>query len=153
MYKGADVMKKSFVVMIPIIIVVFLSSASSEGIVSIAATNKGLMNAAQEDKLIIVHKRIGDDGHQYDTFAKITNNEQIVEIEKLLGEIQWQNAKVLMSRTPDYTINLQNDKSSFTTSLWISTSQEIVELVIREQNKYVRLDEEKSSILLELLTA
>jgi len=80
MYKGADVMKKSFVVMIPIIIVVFLSSASSEGIVSIAATNKGLMNAAQEDKLIIVHKRIGDDGHQYDTFAKITNNEQIVEI-------------------------------------------------------------------------
>jgi len=146
-------MKKSFVVMIPIIIVVFLSSASSEGIVSIAATNKGLMNAAQEDKLIIVHKRIGDDGHQYDTFAKITNNEQIVEIEKLLGEIQWQNAKVLMSRTPDYTINLQNDKSSFTTSLWISTSQEIVELVIREQNKYVRLDEEKSSILLELLTA
>jgi len=58
-----------------------------------------------------------------------------------------------MSRTPDYTINLQNDKSSFTTSLWISTSQEIVELVIREQNKYVRLDEEKSSILLELLTA
>jgi len=43
MYKGADVMKKTIVVMMSIIIVVLLSNASSEGIVSKAATNTGLV--------------------------------------------------------------------------------------------------------------
>jgi len=125
------------------------------GIISIfiAGCSNSLEN---EEQNIDVQKRIGDD-YNYEDFKEITNTEQVNNVKELIGDINWENAKVDMVRPADYRFsflfkNPEIEAKAVLYELWISPNKDKVELVIDAESKYIQLDKNKSAKLFEILT-
>jgi hypothetical protein len=117
----------------------------------------GCVNAIEnEGQKIEVQKRIGDE-NKYEDYKEITNNEQVQEVKKILGNVDWETKKVDMARPADYRFifqfkNPEIEAKAVLYELWISPNKNKVELVIDAESKYLLLNEEDSAVLFEILT-
>ncbi len=94
---------------------------------------------------------------KYEDFKEITNNELVQEVKKILGNVDWETAKVNMARPADYRFifqfkNPEIEAKAVLYELWVSPNKINVELVIDAENKYFQLNEEDSAVLFEILT-
>ncbi len=117
----------------------------------------GCSNAVESEEQNIlgqnieVKKRIGEE-NEYEVYKEITNNEQVQKVKEILGDINWENAKVEMVRPPDYQFSFPNPEAKAVLyELWIGPNG-TVQLVISASNKYSQLDKNKSAELIEILT-
>lgn len=108
-----------------------------------------------EEQYINVQKRI-DDGYEYEDFREITKQVQVQKVKDILGDINWDNAKVEMNRHADYNFVFQFKNPKIETKavlyeIWISPNNDKLELAASD-NKYARLDKNISAQLFEILT-
>jgi len=109
-----------------------------------------------EEQKIEVQKRIGDE-NKYENYKEITNNEQVQEVKRILDNVDWEIAKVEMTRPADYRFvfqfnNPEIEAKSVSYEFWISPNKDKVELVIDALSEYSQLNEEDSAVLFEILT-
>ena len=76
---------------------------------------------------------------------KISDTETINKVLSVLRNADWENAKVSMSRPPDFKINNLYD-------IWISPEKNRLEVVIEGESKYVILSKKDSQVLYEIIT-
>ncbi|WP_223556736.1 MULTISPECIES: hypothetical protein [Lysinibacillus] len=116
----------------------------------------GCSDVRNEEQMIEVQMRIGDENN-YEDFKEITDHEQVQKVQKILDDIDWENAKVDMAHPADYIFyfqfnNPEIEAKAVLYELWISPNKDKVELVIDAQSKYSQLDKKKSGELFEILT-
>ncbi|MGE7943848.1 hypothetical protein ACQKNB_17355 [Lysinibacillus xylanilyticus] len=116
----------------------------------------GCSDVRNEEQKIEVQMRIGDENN-YEDFKEITDHEQVQKVQKILDDIDWENAKVDMAHPADYIFDFQFNNPEIEAKavlykLWISPNKDKVELVIDAQSKYSQLDKKKSGELFEILT-
>jgi hypothetical protein len=117
----------------------------------------GCVNGTEhEEQKIEVQKRIGDK-NKYEDYKEITNNEQVQEVKKILGNVNWEATKVDMVRPADYRFifqfkNPEIEANAVLYKFWISPNKDKVELVIDAESKYSQLNVKESAVLFELLT-
>ncbi|WHY85734.1 hypothetical protein QNH39_24530 [Neobacillus novalis] len=75
----------------------------------------------------------------------ISDTETINKVLSVLRNADWENAKVSISRPPDFKINNLYD-------IWISPQNNRLEVVIEGENKYVKLSKKGSQVLYEIIT-
>ncbi|WP_173915307.1 hypothetical protein [Halobacillus sp. Marseille-Q1614] len=99
---------------------------------------------------IIVQERIGETD-QYIDLRKIDTVDQVDQVRDEIKDMKWENAVVSMNQPADFRFYFHEESkvSGLTYELWIGPSLETIELVY--ENKYVQLNEEKSSKLFEIL--
>ncbi|MFT4417255.1 hypothetical protein ACLM5H_25840 [Fredinandcohnia humi] len=110
-----------------------------------------------EEQYIEVEQRVGNE-NKYEEFKKITNNDQVQKVKEILDDINWENAKVSMTRPPDYRFAFQFknpdiEAKAVLYELWISPNKDKVELVIDAESKYTQLDVNESAELFEIVTS
>ncbi|UKS27992.1 hypothetical protein LOZ80_03335 [Paenibacillus sp. HWE-109] len=71
-------------------------------------------------------------------------------------DVQWENAKVSMSRQPDYKILTFNvvltiSYKPVTYAVWLSPKKDILEVIIEGQSKYGKVTKEEVKKLLSIL--
>lgn len=84
------------------------------------------------------------EGQNYTVYKKIEDNETVETVLDILLNVPWENAKVLMSRQPDYKIRTVNIDSAvsyepLTFAVWLSPNKDILEVIIEGQNKYGKI--------------
>ena len=108
-----------------------------------------------EEQLIEVRKRVGNE-NEFEDFRKITDNKKVQEVKKILNETDWENAKVSMSRPPDYQFVFQFKNPNIMAKavlhrVWISPNKDKLEIV-QGDNQYAQLTKEQSAIMFEIIT-
>ncbi|MCC3359275.1 hypothetical protein [Bacillus sp. REN16] len=111
-----------------------------------------LSNPDNEDQYIDIQKRIGNENN-YEDFKKITDNDQVQKVKKILNEADWEKAKVEMNRPPDYQFifqfkNPNIEAKAVLYELW--ENKYSLELK-RGSDEYVQLNKEDSEVLLEII--
>ncbi|MBJ8055686.1 hypothetical protein JDS87_28170 [Bacillus cereus] len=107
-----------------------------------------------EDQRIEVQKRVGDD--EYEDFKIVTDNNQVLQVKKILNEIHFENKKVEMSRSADYhfVFQFKNPKieaKAVLYQIWISPNKDKVE-VIAGDNRYAQLEGKNAVTLFLIVT-
>jgi hypothetical protein len=74
----------------------------------------------------------------------------------ILQHVSWENAKVSMSRQPDYKLNTINKDPTIsyepvTYAVWLSPMKDLLEVMIEGQSKYGKLTKLDSSTLLTII--
>jgi len=97
------------------------------------------------------------DGQGYEVYKKIEDDETVQTVLDILSNVSWENAKVEMSRQPDYkilTMNIDRAVSyePVTYAIWISPKKNI-QVIIEGQSKYGKVIEADSKKLLLILEA
>lgn len=103
---------------------------------------------------IIIEQRI-DEKDEYEFFKEINESENVQKVKDILEDITWVHATVDMAYPPHYRFHFENSKKEtvdFRYDLWISPNRDKIELNIDSEDKYIQLEEEKSSELFKLLT-
>jgi hypothetical protein len=100
-------------------------------------------NVIPDVKTLEILKNDGTDN--YKQLKKISDTETINKVVSVLRNADWENAKVKMSRPPDFKINNLYD-------IWISPQKNRLEVVIEGESKYVILSKEDSQVLYEIIT-
>ncbi|QOY34648.1 hypothetical protein AWH56_018235 [Anaerobacillus isosaccharinicus] len=90
-----------------------------------------------------VQKRIGED-NKYELLREITNPEKVEKILLMLEKANWINAKVEMASPPNYKINNKYE-------IWLTPLNNMLEVVIPSQSKYIKLWGEEAAILFEII--
>ncbi|WP_230130182.1 hypothetical protein [Bacillus sp. CECT 9360] len=108
-----------------------------------------------EEQLIEVQKRVRDQNN-FEDFKKVTDREQVLKVKEILNETDWEDAKVSMSRPPDYQFvfqfkNPEIEAKSVLHKVWISPNKDKLEIV-QGDNQYAQLTKENSTILFEIIT-
>lgn len=117
----------------------------------------GCSNDIKNNENKIVVKKQVNKTDKYEFYKEIEDSERIKNINEILNDINWENAMVNMVRPADYLFHFKNTKeieksNELIYALWISPSNEKIELLIDSEVKYAQLDKEKSEELFELLT-
>jgi hypothetical protein len=107
-----------------------------------------------EDQRIEVQKRVGDDN--YEDLKVVTDNNQVLQVKKILNDIHFENKKVEMSRSADYhfVFQFKNPKIEAKAALyqiWISPNKDKVE-VMAGDNRYAQLEGKNAATLFEIVT-
>ncbi|TBX77394.1 hypothetical protein E0M25_12405 [Bacillus mycoides] len=107
-----------------------------------------------EDQRIEVQKRVGDD--EYEDLKIVTDNNQVLQVKKILNEIHFENKKVEMSRSADYhfVFQFKNPKieaKAVLYQIWISPNKDKVE-VMAGDNRYAQLEGENAATLFWIVT-
>ena len=100
-------------------------------------------NVIPDVKTLEILKNDGTDN--YKQLKKISDTETINKVLSVLRNADWENAKVSMSRPPDFKINNLYD-------IWISPEKNRLEVVIEGESKYVILSKKDSQVLYEIIT-
>ncbi|WP_305926403.1 hypothetical protein [Bacillus mycoides] len=106
-----------------------------------------------EDQRIEVQKRVGDD---YEDLNVVTDNNQVLQVKKILNDIHFENKKVEMSRSADYhfVFQFKNPKieaKAVLYQIWISPNKDKVE-VMAGDNRYAQLEGKNAATLFEIVT-
>ncbi|MFD0618268.1 hypothetical protein ACFQZR_12420 [Paenibacillus sp. GCM10027629] len=117
------------------------------------STNNPQMSDLNEQNLNLHLSK--PEGQNYNVYKKVEDNETVKTVMDVLGNVQWENAKVSMSREPDYKINTINidltvSYEPVTYAFWISPKKDILEVIIEGQSKYGKLTKKDSAILYSL---
>jgi len=116
----------------------------------------GCLNKIGNDEQIIeVQKRVGDN-NEYEDFKVVSDNNQVLQVKEILDDTDFENAKVEMSRPPDYQFvfqfkNPEIEAKAVLFQLWISPNKDKVEMV-KGENQYAQLTKENSAIMFEIIT-
>ncbi|ABY44134.1 hypothetical protein [Bacillus mycoides] len=107
-----------------------------------------------EDQRIEVQKRVGDDN--YEDLKVVTDNNQVLQVKKILNDIHFENKKVEMSRSADYhfVFQFKNPKieaKAVLYQIWISPNKDKVE-VMAGDNRYAQLVGKNAATLFEIVT-
>jgi hypothetical protein len=101
----------------------------------------------KEQKIVV----FGDEGSK-----EITDNKKVSQLNKILNNIDWENAEVQMARLPDYSFQIVTKDESIeakavTYDVWISPNKDKFEIVKRD-GQYAQLTKESSALLFEIMT-
>lgn len=107
-----------------------------------------------EDQRIEVQKCVGDDN--YEDLKVVTDNNQVLQVKKILNDIHFENKKVEMSRSADYhfVFQFKNPKieaKAVLYQIWISPNKDKVE-VMAGDNRYAQLEGKNAATLFEIVT-
>ncbi|WP_219374684.1 hypothetical protein [Bacillus mycoides] len=107
-----------------------------------------------EDQRIEVQKRVGDDN--YEDLKVVTDNNQVLQVKKILNDIHFENKKVEMSRSADYhfVFQFKNPKieaKAVLYQIWISPNKDKVE-VMAGDNRYAQLVGKNAATLFQIVT-
>ncbi|MGE6401131.1 hypothetical protein [Bacillus cereus] len=107
-----------------------------------------------EDQRIEVQKRVGDD--KYEDLKIVTDNNQVLQVKKILNDIHFENQKAEMSRSADYhfVFQFKNPKieaKAVLYQIWISPNKDKVE-VMAGDNRYAQLEGENAATLFWIVT-
>ncbi|SFN10714.1 hypothetical protein [Psychrobacillus psychrodurans] len=107
-----------------------------------------------EEQKIEVQKRIHDENN-YKDFKVISDNDEVQKVKEIVFDTEWENAKVQMEHPADYRFIFQYKNPNIEAKvvsykLWISPNNDVAEIVM-EDDEYAILNEENSSILIEIL--
>lgn len=96
------------------------------------------------------------EGQSYIIYKKVEDNQMVKRVMDILQKVSWEDAKVFMSRQPDYKINTINTDPTVsyepvTYAVWISPKKDILEVIIEGQSKYGKLTKKDSSTLLTII--
>lgn len=96
------------------------------------------------------------EGQNYTVYKKIEDNETVKTVLDILLNVPWENAKVLMSRQPDYkirTVNIDQVVSyePATYAVWLSPNKDILEVIIEGQSKYGKVAKDDVIKILSIL--
>ncbi|MFS0821832.1 hypothetical protein [Bacillus sp. 1P02SD] len=111
-----------------------------------------LSDQDQDDQYIKIQKRIANDNNYVD-FKEIIDNEQVQTVKRILGNADWEKAKVEMDRPPEYQFifqfkNLDNEDKALVHMLWVNKN---ILALVRGNDEYVQLNMEDSEALLEII--
>ncbi|RED59396.1 hypothetical protein [Cohnella lupini] len=126
-----------------------LTSCSSHSGINDKKTGK--VGSVHEQNLILHISKPED--QSYKVYKKIEDNETVQTLMNVLQNVSWENAKISMSRGPDYkikTINIDRTISyePITYAVWITPMKDLLEIIIEGQSKYGKLSKQESTILL-----
>ncbi len=103
---------------------------------------------------ITIQKQVESENN-YEDFREVTNRKQVSKAKEIVENADWQDAKVQMDRYADYQFQfpLKNGSQDKIASylLWVTPSGDNLEIVA-DSNKYVKLTEQDSATLYEVLT-
>jgi hypothetical protein len=133
-------------------ILVLLTSCSSHW-VNEAKKNGDIITVHKQNLILHISK---PEGQNYTIYKKIEDIETVNTIMNVLQNVSWENARVSMSRQPDYKINTINTDPTVsfepvTYAVWLSPKKDILEVIIEGQSKYGKLTKKDSTMLLRLL--
>ncbi|MEK3800885.1 hypothetical protein MHI18_22075 [Peribacillus sp. FSL H8-0477] len=131
-------------------LIVFIGTFS----ILITGCSKESLNELQNvGKKILVEKRAREE-NKYQPYKEITDDSTVQKAKDILESASWENAKVNMAYPPPYKFRFvpENEQSEMIYHIWISLNEDIAELIIEGQNKYVQLSKTKSAKLLEIIT-
>lgn len=120
------------------------------GIVSIFLVGCSSSLEHEEEQYIYVQKRISEE-YNYEPYKEIYDAAQVQKVRAIVDQISWEIREVEVVRAPDYTFAFQYSDIKANAplyQLWI-INKDMVELVIKGESKYAKLDD--GSMLLELL--
>ncbi|WOA60070.1 MULTISPECIES: hypothetical protein [Bacillus] len=108
----------------------------------------------RKDQRIEVQKRVGDDN--YEDLKVVTDDNQVLQVKKILNDIHFENKKVEMSRSADYhfVFQFKNPKieaKAVLYQIWISPNKDKVE-VMAGDNRYAQLEGKNAATLFEIVT-
>jgi hypothetical protein len=108
-----------------------------------------------EQKLIL-HISKPEGQNNYTVYKKIEDVETVNTVLDVLKHVSWKNAKVSMSREPDYKINTINidptvSYEPVTYAVWLSPMKDLLEVIIEGQSKYGKLTLQDSTTLLTII--
>ncbi|WP_002146773.1 hypothetical protein [Bacillus cereus] len=114
-----------------------------------------LNKIGNEEQVIKVQKRVGDD-KKYEDLKVVTDNNQVLQVKKILNDTHFKNEKAEMSRLPDYRFSFQfkNPKieaKAVLYQMWISPNKDKVEVMMGD-NQYAQLTIENAATLFEIIT-
>ncbi len=122
-------------------------------VLSLLLVTTGCIANAQGQK-ITVQKQVTEDNN-FEGFREITNRKQVRAAIEIVKNADWENVKMEMDRFADYqfAFPLKNGSQDKIASylLWITPNGKNVEMVAAS-HKYVKLTEQDSAALYEILT-
>ncbi|MHC2832012.1 hypothetical protein [Bacillus sp. F9_6S_D1_P_5] len=107
-----------------------------------------------EEQRIEVQKNIGD--NEYEDFKVVTDNNEVMQVKKILKDTTFENKKVEMSRPPDYQFvfqfkNPKIEAKAVLYQVWVSPNKDKVE-IISGDNRYAQLEEKNAATLFRIVT-
>lgn len=76
---------------------------------------------------------------------EITDKAKIDKVAEILGEAEWEDAKMQMATPPDFKLDNQY-------YVWVGPGKDHLEIIMDGENKYTKLPKESSAELYELIT-
>ncbi|BBH24733.1 hypothetical protein Back11_60780 [Paenibacillus baekrokdamisoli] len=96
------------------------------------------------------------EGQSYTVYKKIVDNETVKTVMSVLLDVPWENAKVSMSRQPDYKIHTINTDPAIsyepvTYAVWLTPKKDRLEVIIEGKSKYGKMTKKDSEKLFSIL--
>ncbi|WP_242304104.1 hypothetical protein [Bacillus cereus group sp. BfR-BA-01350] len=107
-----------------------------------------------EEQRIEVQKNIGD--NEYEDFKVVTDNNEVMQVKKILKDTTFENKKVEMSRPADYhfVFQFKNPKIEAKATLyqiWVIPNKDKIE-IIAGNSQYVQLEGKNADTLFQIVT-
>jgi hypothetical protein len=84
----------------------------------------------------------------YKTLKLVDDPEELRKIEELLNDLEWERAEVEMTHPPEYRFIADN--SFF--AIWVTPNKDMLEMTVEGESLFIKLAEEESKLLFELVT-
>ncbi|MFP3376417.1 hypothetical protein SB767_08220 [Bacillus sp. SIMBA_069] len=107
-----------------------------------------------EDQRIQVQKHIGD--NEYKDFKMATDNNEVLQVKKILNDTTFENKKVEMSRPADYHFifqfkNPKIEAKAVLYQIWVSPNKDKIEIIAGD-SRYVQLEGKHAATLFQIVT-
>ncbi|HDX9628819.1 TPA: hypothetical protein ROY30_002490 [Bacillus cereus] len=107
-----------------------------------------------EDQRIEVQNYTADD--EYEDFKVVTDNNEVLQVKKILKDTTFENKKVEMSRPADYHFifqfkNPKIEAKAVLYQIWVSTNKEKLEIKAGD-NRYAQLEGKHAATLFQIVT-
>ncbi|AYY27702.1 hypothetical protein PDL02_09945 [Bacillus cereus group sp. LD113LC] len=117
----------------------------------ITGCSTGLEN---EEQRIEVQKDIGD--NEYEDFKVVTDNNEVMQVKKILKDTTFENKKVQMSRPADYHFifqfkNPKIEAKAVLYQIWVIPNKDKIE-IIAGNSQYVQLEGKNVATLFQIVT-
>lgn len=107
-----------------------------------------------EDQRIQVQKHIGD--NEYKDFKMATDNNEVLQVKKILNDTTFEDKKVEMSRLADYHFifqfkNPKIEAKAVLYQIWVSPNKDKIEIKAGD-NRYAQLEGKHATTLFQIVT-
>ena len=107
-----------------------------------------------EEQRIEVQKDIGD--NEYEDFKVVTDNNEVMQVKKILKDTTFENKKVQMSRPADYHFifqfkNPKIEAKAVLYQIWVIPNKDKIE-IIAGNSQYVQLEGKNAATLFQIVT-
>ncbi|MFU1886237.1 hypothetical protein [Bacillus wiedmannii] len=107
-----------------------------------------------EDQRIQVQKHIGD--NEYEDFKAVADNNEVLQVKKILNDANFENKKVEMSRPSDYHFifqfkNPKIEAKAVLYQIWVSPNKDKIEIIAGD-SRYVQLEGKHAATLFQIVT-